>query len=223
MGGGPAEPAEAPAAPRVLTSVPWIVVLLGAGLIVSLLVVALLSLRGEERQAVPAPAPPMYLPTLGVDAPTSAPPTGGATDAPTGSATPSPSATASPSARASRSATPRPSASSRAVAQGAVAARYEATASDRSGFEARLTVVNGSGGGQGWEVELFFTGNVKTIEASSASGVSVSSQGSGVFVLRGAGPLPAGETATVRMRFGRTGTGDRPGQCTVNGADCVIG
>ncbi|WP_262286210.1 cellulose binding domain-containing protein [Micromonospora sp. MA102] len=222
MSGGPAEPAEAPAAPRMLTSVPWIVVLLGVGLIVGLLVIALLSLRGEERQPVPAPAPPMYLPTLGPDAPTSAPPTGGATDA-TGSATPSPSATASPSAGASRSATPRPSASTRAAAQGAVTARYEATASDRSGFEARLTVVNGSAGGQGWEVELFFTGNVKTIEASSASGVSVSTQGSGVFVLRGIGPLPAGQSATVRMRFGRTGTGDQPGRCTVNGADCVIG
>ncbi|GGS09448.1 hypothetical protein GCM10010169_62700 [Micromonospora fulviviridis] len=222
MSGGPAEPAEAPAAPRVLTSVPWIVVLLGVGLIVGLLVIALLSLRGEERQPVPAPAPPMYLPTLGVDATTSAPPTGGATDAP-GSATPSPSATASPSAGASRSATPRPTASTRGVAQGAVTARYEATASDRSGFEARLTVVNGSDGGQGWRVELLFTGNVKTIEASSTSGVSVSTQGSGVFVLRGTGPLPAGQTATVRMRFGRTGTGDQPGQCTVNGAACVIG
>ncbi|MGV9807160.1 cellulose binding domain-containing protein [Micromonospora chersina] len=222
MSGGPAEPAEAPAAPRMLASVPWIVVLLGVGLIVGLLVIALLSLRGQEHQPVPAPAPPMYLPTLGMDAPTSAPPTGGATGTPTGSATPSPSTTASPSAGASRSATPRPSASTRAVARGAVTARYEATASDRNGFEARLTVVNGSGGGQGWEVELLFTGNVKTIEASSTSGVSVSTQGSGVFVLRGTGPLPAGQTATVRLRFGRTGAGDQPGQCTVNGADCVI-
>ncbi|MFI6333141.1 cellulose binding domain-containing protein [Micromonospora chersina] len=222
MSGGPAGPAEAPAAPRVLASVPWIVVVLGVGLIAGLLVIALLSLRGEERQPVPAPAPPMYLPTLGVDVPTTAPPTG-ATGTPSGSATPSPSATASPSADASRSATPRPSTSTRAAARGAVTARYEATASDRDGFEARLTVVNGSGGGQSWEVQLLFTGNVKTIEASSTSGVSVSTQGSGVFVLRGTGPLPAGQTATVRLRFGRTGAGDQPGQCTVNGAACVIG
>ncbi|MET8837820.1 cellulose binding domain-containing protein [Micromonospora sp. NPDC004540] len=222
MSGGPARPPDAPAAPRGLTSVPWIVVLLGVGLLVGLLVVVLLSLRGEEQRPLPAPAPPMYLPTLGVY-PTATPTAGGATVAATGSATPSPSATASPSAGASRSATPRPSTSTRAVTQGAVSARYDATASDRDGFEARLTVVNGSGRGQDWEVELLFTGNVKTIEASSSSGVSVSTQGSGVFVLRGTGPLPAGQSATVRLAFGRTGTGDRPGQCTVNGADCVLG
>ncbi|MEU4483008.1 cellulose binding domain-containing protein [Micromonospora sp. NPDC023966] len=223
MRAGPAQPPDAPAAPRALTSVPWIVVLLGVGLAVSLLVVALLALRGEERQPVPAPAPPMYLPTLGVETPTAAPTAEAATVAATGPATPSPSASPSPTAGASRSATPRPRASTREAAPGALTARYEATASDRSGFEARLTVVNGSGGGQRWEVELLFAGNVKTIEASSTSGVSVSTEGGGVFVLRGTGALPAGQSATVRLRFGRTGTGDRPGQCTVNGADCVIG
>ncbi|NES31913.1 hypothetical protein GCE86_15655 [Micromonospora terminaliae] len=223
MSGGPVRPSGAPAAPRVLTSVPWIVLVLGVGLIVGLLVVVLLSLRGEEQAPVPAPAPPMYLPTLGVEPTATASPTGGATAAPTVPETRSPSPTASPTAGVSRPATPRPSASVRAAAAGAVTARYEATASDRDGFEARLTVVNGSGGGQGWEVELFFTGNVKSIQASSSSGLSVSTQGSGVFVLRGTGPLPAGQSATVRLQFGRTGTGDRPGRCTVNGADCVIG
>ncbi|MET8907427.1 cellulose binding domain-containing protein [Micromonospora sp. NPDC004551] len=222
MSGGPVRPSGAPAAPRVLTSMPWIVVLLGAVLIVCLLVVVLLSLRGPERAPVPAPAPPMYLPTLGLEPTTTATPTDGATASPTVSVTPSPSASASPTAGVSRSATPPPSASIRAVPPGAVTARYEATARDRAGFEARLTVVNGSGGAQGWEVELFFTGNVKTVQASSTSGLSVSTQGSGVFVLRGTGPLPSGQSATVNLQFGRTGTGDRPGRCTVNGADCVI-
>lgn len=222
MSGGPVRPSDAPAAPRVLATAPWIVVVLGVGLIAGLLVVVLFSLRGAERAPMPAPAPPMYLPTLGVERTS---PTGGATVAPT--ATPLPTATSSPTttspaAGPSRSATPRSSASVRAVAPVAVTARYEATGSDRDGFDARLTVVNGSGGGRDWTVELFFTGNVKTVQASSTSGLSVSTQGSGVFVLRGTGPLPAGESATVRLSFGRTGAGDRPGRCTVNGADCAI-
>ncbi|MBM0226718.1 hypothetical protein [Micromonospora sp. ATA51] len=72
-------------------------------------------------------------------------------------------------------------------------------------------------------MELLFTGNVKGIQASSGSGLSVTSQGNGWFVLRGTDPLGAGQSAVVQMRFSRTGSGDRPGQCTVNGNACTIG
>lgn len=216
MSGGPVRPSGVPAAP-------WIVVPLGVVLLVGLLVGFLFSMRDTERPSVPAPAPPMYLPTLGLDATASPSPDDGMTGTPSPSATHSPNATASPRPGGSRSAPPRPNASVLPAAAGAVTAHYQATASDRGGFDARLTVVNGSGGGTSWRVELFFTGNVKSIQASSASGLSVSTQGGGAFVVRGTGPLPAGESATVQLHFGRTGTGDRPGRCTVNGADCVIG
>ncbi|MFG2056017.1 hypothetical protein ACGFI9_18505 [Micromonospora sp. NPDC048930] len=214
-------PSGAPSAPRMLTSVPWIVVLLGVGLLASLLVVALFSLRAEERRAVPASLdPPIYLPTIGAGttAPSSgAPPVAAeSTASPTAlSPSPRPSATAgAPSASALVApAVPR---------NGTVTARYQATDSGRDWFEARLTVTNGSGRSQGWQVELYFTGNVKGVRASATSGVSVTTMGSGVFVLRGIGPLPSGETAVMNLRFTRTGSGDQPGQCTVNGADCVI-
>ncbi|SBT44119.1 hypothetical protein [Micromonospora auratinigra] len=220
MGIGQERPSEAP---RVLSSVPWIVVLLGVGLLTGLLVVAMLSLRRPERPAMPnALDPPIYLPTMGAEP--SPPPS----DAPVVPVDRSTSPTASPSPTPSAkvsSAAPRASASAGtgAARTGTLAARYQATASGRDSFEARLTVTNGTGDARNWTAELLFTGNVKGLQASSATGVSVSVQGSGVFVLRGTAPLPSGDTATVSMRFTRTGSGDRPGRCTVDGGTCVIG
>ncbi|WP_346123710.1 cellulose binding domain-containing protein [Micromonospora coerulea] len=207
---------------RVLTSVPWVVVLLGVSVLTVLLLVAVFALRGPEgRTVAPPPAPPIYLPTVAATTASAAP-----TDVPLvavdASATPTPSASLSPSP--SVSSPPSASASTRpAPRAGTVTARYQVTASGRDSFEARLTVSNGSARSQDWRVELFFSGNVKSIQASSSSGLSVTSRGNGSFVLRGTSPLGAGQSATVQMRFGRTGTGDRPGQCTVNGADCAIG
>ncbi|WP_319463915.1 hypothetical protein [Micromonospora sp. RTP1Z1] len=203
---------------RVLTSVPWILVLLGVGLLTVLLFVALFSLRGPERQsAMPPPAPPLYLPTVGATTTSAAPLV--AVDA---TASPTVSASGTPSPRAS-SARPSASASATTAAprSGTLTAHYQATASGRDQFEARLTVSNGSARAQDWRVELLFTGNVKSIQASSGSGLSVT-QGNGWFVLRGTGPLGAGQSATVQMEFSRTGSGDRPGQCTVNDAACAI-
>ncbi|RZU77009.1 hypothetical protein EV384_5721 [Micromonospora kangleipakensis] len=218
------EQAGSSSAQRVLTSVPWVVVLLGVSLLTVLLLVALFTLRGPEQQsAVPRPAPPIYLPTMGAMTTSAAP-----SDAPLVAvdATPSPSASASgtPSPRAS-SARPSALASAGGAAprSGTLSARYQATASERDYFEAQLTVSNGSARSQEWRVELLFTGNVKSLQASSGSGLSVTSQGNGAFVLRGTGPLGAGQSAVVQMRFSRTGSGDRPGVCTVNGTACVIG
>lgn len=222
MGIRDGELSGASSAPRVLTSVPWVVVILGVGLLTALLIFVLLSLRSPERQAVPAPAPPIYLPTMAAGSTSSASPTGATRAESTGSPSPSPSV--SPSTTVS-SAQPSASATAATAAprSGRVTARYQVTRSERDFFEARLTVTNGSTRGQEWRVELLFTGNVKSIQASSSSGVSVSNQGSGVFVLRGTDALAPGRTATVSMRFSRTGTGDQPGQCTVNGAACAIG
>lgn len=218
-------PPGTPSAPRMLTSVPWIVVMLGVALLAGLLVFALFSARQKESPAVPAALdPPIYLPTIGVETSPSASPS----DAPLAPVddTASPSAS-SPLPTRSPKASAAPAASTlvapAAPRTGTVTARYQTTASERDSFQARLTVTNGSDRSQSWEVQLYFTGNVKGIEASSAAGVSVSTQGSGVFVLRGTRSLSSGDSAVVSMRFTRTGTGDRPGQCTVNGANCVIG
>jgi hypothetical protein len=219
---------DGPVAPspvsRVLTSVPWVVVLLGVALLVTLLMVVVFSLRAPERQAAaPEPAPPMYLPTVGTVT-TSAAPTDAPLVAVDGTRSPTPSASGSPSVtpgptRSAGSATPAP-VSSRS---GTLTARYQATSSDRDSFTARLTVTNGSARSQDWRVELLFTGNVKGIQASSAAGVSVTSQGNGWYVLRSTAPLGSGASSVVQLSFTRTGSGDRPGQCTVNGVACAIG
>ncbi|NES16617.1 MULTISPECIES: cellulose binding domain-containing protein [Micromonospora] len=208
--------------PRMLTSVPWIVVMLGVGLLAGLLVFALFSARPRESGAVPATLdPPIYLPAVGVETTGSAAPSSAA---PLVEDTPSPTASSPRPTRSAAASVAAPAVSTPAEPRtGTVTAGYQATAVERDWFEARLTVTNGSARSESWEVRLFFTGNVKSVQAFSASGVSVSTQGSGVFVLRGAGPLPSGGSAVVSMRFTRTGTGDRPGRCTVNGADCVIG
>ncbi|MGC5017910.1 hypothetical protein [Micromonospora sp. DT47] len=210
-------------APAMLSSVPWIVVLLGVGLLTTLLLFSLLSFRDREHPAAPAPAPPMYLPKM-PSVTLSATPAPG-TPLVAVDATPSPTASATPSERAT---TRRPSASpsTRAPApagSGRLTANYQATSTDRDSFQAQLSVRNGTGGAEGWEVELLFAGNVKSIQASSGSGVSVRTQGSGWFVLRSTDPLGAGETAVISMTFGRNGGGDEPGQCTVNGTACSIG
>ncbi|MGC1211613.1 MAG: cellulose binding domain-containing protein [Micromonospora sp.] len=215
---------ETASVPKVVTSVPWVVVLLGVGLLTTLLLFTLLTLRGPERQAAPPPAPPMYLPTIAATTPSATP-----SDAPlvaadtTASPTPSSSESPSPKASSPVPSTSRTAAAPAAPRTGTVSARYQVTRSERDFFDARLTITNGSARSQDWRVELLFTGNVKSIQASSASGVAVSNQGSGVFVLRSTSPLGSGGTATVQMRFSRTGAGDQPGQCTVNGAACAIG
>ncbi|SCF07142.1 Cellulose binding domain-containing protein [Micromonospora purpureochromogenes] len=213
---------EARSAPAVLASMPWIVVLLGVGLLAVLLVFALLSFRGPEQPPAPEPAPPMYLPRMPSVTSSVTPPG----DAPLVAvdATPSGTASGTPSPRAStHRPTATPTTRAPAAASGRVSADYQATSSDRDSFSARLTVRNTTGGAREWRVELLFTGNVKSIRASSDSGLSVRTKGTGWFVLTGTRPLPAGESAVVSMTFGRTGTGDQPGQCTVNGADCTIG
>lgn len=213
--------------PRVLISVPWIVVMLGVGLLTSLLIFTLFAVRGEERRTVPAALdPPVYLPAIGTGTPTAAPQgvaAPGTLAGPPSSTTDSPSPTPSPKATSTAPAISTLVTPAVSPQNGTVTARYVATGTDRDSFEARLTVSNGSGSGQGWEVELLFAGNVKNIQASSAAGVSVSAQGGGAFVLRGTGPLPSGKTAVVSLRFTRMGTGDQPGRCTVNGTACVVG
>jgi hypothetical protein len=209
----------------VLTSVPWIVVMLGVGLLTSLLIFTLFSVRGQERAVPAALDPPIYLPTAGAQTPTSGPqgvaPPGTVTGSPS-STMDSPSPTPSPTATSTASAASTPVAPAASSPNGTVTARYVATGTERDSFEARLTVSNGSSSGKSWEVELIFAGNVKDVQASSTSGVSARAQGGGAFVLRGTGPLPSGKAAVVSLRFTRMGTGDQPGRCTVNGTACVV-
>lgn len=212
--GGPGRPA----ASRVLASVPWVIVLLGVGLLTAMLVVALVAFRAPERRpmADPPPTQPLSLPSL--PSLPALPGLAPATPTPT-SATPSAQVTPRPPGPAGAR-SPRPA----DRADGALTAGYRVTGSYRDSFTARLVVGNGTDDAREWRVELLFGGNVKSIQVySGGAGIAVTSTGAGRYTLRGTGPLDPGQSRTLGLRFTRHGTGDRPGSCTVNGADCVIG
>lgn len=210
---------------RVLASVPWIVVLAGVALLVVLLVMALLSFRGpEERQAVPPPAPPMLLPTPAAaasayESPASASPTAAATSV----ARPTRTRSTPPTTTTSRAPVPPSPLVGSGASAGQVTARYEVTDIDRDSFGAELTVRNTTGGAQDWRVELLFTGDVRSIRVYGRSGVSVSADDSGRYVLRGTGPIDAGDAERFHLRISHDGADAEPDQCTVNGTACVIG
>lgn len=202
-------------ASRLVASVPWAVVGIGVGLLVMLLVLALSTFRGAERAAVPDPAPPMVFPSL---------PTTAAQPSTTGSTRSTSSVTASPSASASRRPTPRPSpTATRATSggSGTVTVRYQVLGSDEDAFRAELSVRNGTGASRGWQVELRFTGNVEGVRVSSSAAISLTVRGTGWYVVRG-GPLVAGASQTVTLRFTGSGAGQYPDQCTVEDGKCIL-
>ncbi|RKN50615.1 hypothetical protein [Micromonospora endolithica] len=208
---------------RALASAPWVVVLLGVALLVGFLLVALLSFRGSERQAAPPPAPPLLLPTLV----TTPGPTTGPTDRPTPSRPAAASSTRRvdpPSPSAPRSPAPRATTGAPGdAAPAGVTARYRVQDDDRWSFEVELLVRNDADRPQEWRVEFYFSGDLRGLQASAESGISVSADGTGSYVLRGSRPLDGGDSEVVSVRVNRYGTWDRPDSCTVNGADCTIG
>ncbi len=220
------------AVPRVIASAPWVVVLLGTALLVVLLVVAVLSFRGPERPAQSAPAPPMSLPIpAAADTPAPAQSPSRAAPAPsTSSAQPTaPSRTAAAAASSATGPGPAsiaptsiaPTDAPMVADTGGVTASYRVLNTDVGSFRARLSVHNGTGERKDWQVELRFTGEVTGVQASSGPGVSVTIRGSGWYLLSGTRPLDAGGQQTVQLRFSRTGGGEHPAQCTVNGSACA--
>ncbi|MDG4796750.1 hypothetical protein [Micromonospora sp. WMMD1082] len=235
--------------PRMIASAPWVVALVGIAVLAVLLVVALLSFRGPERPTAREPGPPMLLPTHATTdgsaqpgGPATAPATSSASATPTRPATPTesvpPTGSAPPTASSARPAdtsaglapshaSGSPSAPAQAPPAGqtgAVSASYRVQDSgDAESFQAQLVVRNGTDRSSDWQVELRFGGGVTGVRASSGPGVSVTIRGSGWYLLSGTGQLGAGAQQSVHLRFTRTGGGEYPAQCTVNGATCGIG
>ncbi|MFI7077453.1 hypothetical protein ACIBO1_09180 [Micromonospora sp. NPDC049903] len=222
----------------MIASAPWVVVSVGVGVLAVLLVVAALAFRGPEQPSSWKPGPAMALPTSSTSDPaTSAPsgperlspaPDGAATSAtPGSSALPTPpSRTASPAGRSEASRSPSgptsaPSASP--AAPGALTASYRVSgAVEPDSFRAQVVVRNGTAESRDWQVELRFTGDVTGIRASSGPGVSVSIKGGGWYLLSGTVQLAAGAQQTVDLRFSRTGGGEYPAHCVVNGSSCAL-
>ena len=226
-----------PALPRMIAGAPWVVFLVGVAVLAVLLVVAALSFRGPEEQAARAPEPPVVLPvppertnpagsTDEAAPPDPIAPTGSPSGTPTVATTsggPSPSAgTGSPTpavSRAPAASPPEPSASG----TGVLSASYGLQSADGDSFRAELVVRNGTDHPVDWQVDLAFTPEVVGIRASSGPGVSVSIKGGGRYLLSGSRSLAAGAQQTVQLRVSRTGGGEHPTRCTINGAACAAG
>ncbi|WFF00386.1 hypothetical protein [Micromonospora sp. WMMD964] len=214
-------------AARLLASVPWIVVLCGVCALVVLLVVALLSFRTREREAVPQGAPPVIVPTV----PAAASATGGPTPAGVerrsvsprpsrSSRTPSPRPTVTGAPTPGRTSAPLVSASS---AGATVTARYQVGTDGWDGDAAVLSIANESSRSVDWSVELTFDDDLWALRLSDDSGISVRGRGNGEFVLRGTRSLEPGGSRTVRLRVGWGESAQRPERCTINGVDCRLG
>ncbi|WFE52846.1 hypothetical protein [Micromonospora sp. WMMD1155] len=214
-------------AARLLASVPWIVVLCGVCALVVLLVVALLSFRTREREAVPQGAPPVFVPTV----PAAASATGGPTPAGVerrsvsprpsrSSRTPSPRPTVTGAPTPGRTSAPLVSASS---AGATVTARYQVGTDGWDGDAAVLSIANESSRSVDWSVELTFDDDLWALRLSDDSGISVRGRGNGEFVLRGTRSLEPGGSRTVRLRVGWGESAQRPERCTINGVDCRLG
>ncbi|QKW15240.1 hypothetical protein [Verrucosispora sp. NA02020] len=232
------ETARRRALPRMIASAPWVVVSVGVAVLAVLLVVAALAFRGPEQPSAWKPGPAMTLPAPSTsDSVTSVPsaperlspaPGGSATSAsPAASVLPSPSSrTASPAGQSEASRAPdRPTSAPPGppVAQGALTATYRVSgAVEPDSFRAQMVVRNGTGESRDWQVELRFTGDVTGIRASSGPGVSVSIKGGGWYLLSGTVPLAAGAQQAVDLRFSRTGGGEYPAHCVVNGSSCAL-
>ncbi|GIJ24074.1 cellulose binding domain-containing protein [Micromonospora lutea] len=237
------------ALPRMIASAPWVMVLVGVAVLAVLLVVALLSFRGPEQPVAWSPGPPITLPTAAGESAESASTAHSTTTGPSVPATPPlsvpPSASVTPSGSPASSATSaRPTGPSRSGAPGqpetywspsasapagstdgggTVTVSYRVQGSGADYFEAQMVVRNSSGQSNDWKVELRFNGGVTGVRASSGPGVAVTIRGSGWYLLSGTGQLAAGAQQSVQLRFTRTGGGEYPAQCTVNGTSCGIG
>jgi hypothetical protein len=205
---------------------PWVPVALGVCALVALLIVAAVPfVSSPEPQLGPAPQP--FLPAeppAQVDPSPSArepaparPSSAGVPAEPTqaGSAAGEPTVTTAPPRRPSPSRTtpaqPSP-----------VTGRYRVLDSFDDGFVGEVRISNTSGRDSDWVVRLRFPANVGELITSwveSAPQATLSRAGDR-YVWSSGAPVPAHGAVELRFHFARSGTGNLPSACTVNGEAC---
>ncbi|GIE88301.1 cellulose binding domain-containing protein [Actinoplanes regularis] len=217
---------------------PWTPTAVGVGALLCMVTVTGFRLLPEEQSG--AAAGPEAIPPVPGAAPSSSgvpSATGTPADPSAGSSAGTP---ADPSA-ASGSATARPSWSSLPVVLSpttrapssrpptsrttapSVTGRYSVVGSYDAEFIGEVRVGNSTGSPVDWVVVLRFPGNVGDLRTSwveSAPQATLSRSGES-FVWRSGVPVDGSSSVVLRFQFARTGTGDRPSSCTVNGTPCA--
>lgn len=197
---------------------PWAPTALGVcALIVLLIIAGTRFAAAPEARAVP-PAP-TFLP-VPVPVPPPGPPPAAA----------SPSVSARPDRQVTASAAPRPSRTSArsattgpAPAPGPVGGRYRVIDSFADGFIGEVLVTNPAGRDLDWRVELRFpaaVGDLITSWVESAPQATLRRSGDSYLWSSGV-PVPARGQVALRFHFARSGSGNRPAGCAVNGRACT--
>lgn len=216
-------------------AMPWVAVALGVCALVALLIVAAAPFASAPVPQLGPPPQPFLpaevdlSPSRDLQSAAARPSvageptgTGGAAPADAGPTDARPT-DARPTVAEPTASTPRPSpARTTPAPPGPVTGRYRVVDSFDDGFIGEVRVSNAAGGESDWVVRLRFPENVGELHASwveSAPEATLSRSGSS-YVWSSGVPVSARGEALLRFHYARSGTGDVPSTCTVNGAAC---
>ncbi|MEU5950566.1 cellulose-binding protein [Micromonospora sp. NPDC047465] len=213
----------------VIASSPWIVVSVGAGVMVVLLVIALGAYRGRSPafDAQPGPPEPTLAlpdawPSTSVPA-TAASPSRRASPTPIGRVTGRSTPGGPTPARSSRTPSPDPGGDEGTVlllppTASPVSGRYRVLDESHGGFVGEVLVSNASRDGRAWTARLAFPGGrlgSAWIEGAPQGTATRTDDG---FTYRSGQDLAGG--ASVALRFYVQHADSRPASCTVDGVAC---
>jgi len=214
-------------------SLSWLPVTLGVCALISFTIIAIMRLTPwqEEQSVLPPPPPEFTLPgtASGPQVPVSVLPPQSPSDSRAALSSAAPSSAARPTApsktpgrkptTAPRT-TPPPPAPTRVVVT--VAGHYSVANSFGDSFIGQVRLTNTTGVARGWTATLAFPSNVGRLRASWVDGQPQPSvrQSGRTFTWTSAVPLAAGATIQLNVDFDRSGSGDTPTTCVVNGARC---
>lgn len=105
----------------------------------------------------------------------------------------------------------------------ALTGTYRVVESFDDGFIGEVLIANRTGQDRDWTVRLRFGGNVGRLITSwveSAPQATLSTAGD-TFTWRSGVPVAGGGRVALRFHFARSGSGDRPVSCTVDGTACA--
>jgi hypothetical protein len=209
--------------PALRDLLPWAPTVLGVCALVVLLIIAAHRFSSPpEPRAVPPAAPflPVPVPTLGPPAASVTPSASARPDRQVSLATSPPSRTpARTPARTSAGGSTTPP----APAPGPVSGRYRVVDSYGDAFIGEVLIGNTAGRDSDWRAELRFpaaVGDLVTSWVESAPQATLRRSGD-TYVWSSGVPVPARGQVALRFHFSRTGSGDLPVSCTVNGRECA--
>ena len=206
---------------RLLDLIFWLPTFAGVAVLVAGLAFIGVRVFGTSDEPVGLLPPPVQQSPPGLADPSGA----GATD---GAAPVESSGPAVPTAGPTDSPADRPTTKTRPPATrppaGPVTGTYRVLNSYGDAFIAEVLVANSAGRASDWTVTVRFPSTVgrlitSWVESAPQATLTISGQ---TYTWRSGVPVPAGSSVPLRFHFARSGTGDFPAACTVNGSPCTI-